>query len=214
MNSKTTEELLKSYTIRFYDQSNTRNIFKIIADVRNETFIQYTTKIFNNLNVDSATGVLLDIVSRYIGFKRFLIAGGDTIIFTWLNDTKTTQELRGSWKNSTNPLYPPAQAWITGAEERDKVPATDEQFRPVLKQKILYNKSNATFSSINKIINNYIFREGNAVRCKIVFYSDGMDFDFRSSLNFAEIASCKFLFSIAPVLYKIKNIRALGVVVL
>lgn len=142
-------ELMDSrLTDQFRNDKAIRALVKTIADVANYYQTSYIEFFNNYLDIDEMFGSILDLIGRIAGQPRILVNYTDAPYFGFegsLNGqtfgTVEDPAVGGYWYSITNP------------NEASSRILTDEEYKIVLKSRIIKNSSNSSTEDILKVLN-------------------------------------------------------------
>ena len=135
-------------TDQFRNDQPIAALLKTIADVANEYQQSYITFFNDYLDIDKSFGSTLDLIGRIVGQPRLLVNYSDAPYFGYefsLNGqtfgTISDSSVGGNWYSVTNP------------DETTSRVLNDEEYKLVIKSRVIKNSSKATIDDIYKILN-------------------------------------------------------------
>lgn len=135
-------------TDQFRNDPAIRALVKTIADVSNYYQASYI-KFFNDyLDIDKSFGSTLDLIGRIVGQPRLLVNYSDAPYFGY------EFSLNGqTFGNTSNPIVGGNWYSITNPDETVSRVLNDEEYRLVIKSRVIKNSSKATIDDLYKILN-------------------------------------------------------------
>lgn len=160
---KTKNQLIEAYQnlleVQYYDKKNARKHIKVLCDSLLANMILFRIQ-EECLNLDLAVGVQLDVIGKWIGITRFWGGSGVTgDYFAYYEWDHIPNEHQGGLYNWDNNVEYPFLNYDDVVSTTNRL--NDDDFRTLIKLKIIKNNTNMTCYNIDNAI--YKLFEGQVI---------------------------------------------------